>query len=319
MGTEVEQTAIRELENRLSLLASDTSDPGELWRRSLLRSSSAQRRSWPLRLSAALAVMVIGALSLYFCPAEGAVLARTPGVGKAFVALAQTSGLGVFAESAEALSSADVQNGRRINLVGGYADGNQTVLFLQVPAGDNVVDGYLADQFGRQYKLRSIATISNGDTVVAGEPFGWPDPAIGVRLTLTVTALEVSPGVVDRGSWRLHGLLFPATTQVHSINKAVAVGSERFTIDKIERSGKSLALSMVLSGPRTASDPSPVDLARALVLVSRDGHEQSPFYASASSQPNHLELHAIWAATAEGDHNLKITLFGLTEELRFSG
>lgn len=151
------------------------------------------------RTLAVLAVLAVAANAVvtYFAPAYGQALADSP-IGPLTQPLLRAGGLS--AGDVTPVDQSVTSSGHTIQVVGAYADGIQTTIYMQVdgrplaaPAhgvGKVWGDRYLAaetltDQFGRSYEPRG----TSGTTVTVFEPLAGPAAALGGRLTLHVTRL----------------------------------------------------------------------------------------------------------------------------------
>lgn len=159
--------------------------------------------------------------------------------------------------------------GHRIRLVGAYADGLQTTVYLQVdgqpmaapvsPGGKVMGDHYLAsveltDDSGRHYTPRG----GSGTSVLDFEPLSGTAAGTGVRLTLHVSQLhdltyhsaiggkhDVPPHV--DGSWTFHFTLKQRPAHELPLPAPLQVGDTTYTFTSI-RSADTLAVKIKVGG-----------------------------------------------------------------------
>jgi hypothetical protein len=260
----------RSLESRLRDLEFDV--PGDLsFRAKAGAAAKPGRRVHLSRVAVTLAVLLVVAVAAnagatYFAPTYGQALADGP-AGAITEPLLRASGLTAGAVTPVDLSA--TSDGHTIRLVGAYADGLQTVVFLQVdgrplavpspPVGKVAADEYLADetltdQFGRHYASRG----GSGTSWTVYEPLAGPASTVGGRLTLHVSRLtatregDPSGGPDVRaphfdGDWTFHFVLVSRPAQDLPRPAPIRLGDTTYTFTSV-RAATTLAVHIRVSG-----------------------------------------------------------------------
>jgi hypothetical protein len=210
----------------------------------------------------AIAVGMIGALNLgaaYFFPRYGTALADAPAIGA--VSRPLLSGAGLDAADVATASDVATSGGHTLRLVAGYADGLQTVFFIQIDdqslataAPPSKADHYLVvgeatlrDQFGRAYQ-RSVAPSGDQRSVVFS-PLVSPAAENGGRLTLHVGRLfNVGEGSTVAGDWTLHATLFPHAAHALALPASISLAGNTYTFTSL-RSASVLEVKWTVTGP----------------------------------------------------------------------
>lgn len=258
------------LETRLRSLAIEA--PDDLVARARARVWAAGRprhRLTPALVAALVAAALVvlataNEAAAYFVPAYGRAIADTP-LGLLTQPLLRAGGQ--TAEQVTPIGTTVTSAGHSIQLVGAYADGLQTTIYLQVdgqplaapatPTGKVVGDRYLAgmeltDDAGHRYLERG----SSGSSVTDFEPLRGPAARSGVRLTLRVTSLrdlsvaprskqDASPHV--DGNWTFHFTLKQRPAVDLPLPTPLTIGDTTYTFTSI-RAADTMALKIKVSG-----------------------------------------------------------------------
>jgi Domain of unknown function (DUF4179) len=256
------------LDIRLRRLAVET--PDDLVARARSRAAGQPRRRLTPALVAAAAVAALVALvtvneaAAYFVPAYGRAIADTP-LGLLTQPLLRAGGQ--TAEQVTPIGTTVTSDGHSIQLVGAYADGLQTTIYLQVdgqplaapiaPGGKVVGDRYsasmeLTDDAGRHYQERG----SSGSSATDFEPLRGPAARSGVRLTLRVTRLwdhsvaprskHDAPPHVD-GNWTFTFTLRQRPAVDLARPAPLTIGDTTYTFTSI-RAADTMAVKIRVSG-----------------------------------------------------------------------
>jgi hypothetical protein len=258
------------LENRLRDLRIDA--PDDLAVRARARALSAERprrRLTPALVAAVVAVALVvlataNEAAAYFVPAYGRAIAGTP-LGVLTQPLLRAGGQ--TAEQVTPVGTTVKSSGHSIQLVGAYADGLQTTIYLQVdgqplaapatPTSKVAGDRYLAsmeltDDAGHRYAARG----GSGSSVTDFEPLTGPAARTGVHLTLRVTALmdmsytprskHDAPPTVN-GSWTFHFTLKQRPAVGLPLPAPLTIGDTTYTFTSI-RAADTMAVQIRLRG-----------------------------------------------------------------------
>jgi hypothetical protein len=163
--------------------------------------------AWAARPIAAALAGLLGLWGIfYFSPAAGATLASAPGVGSVSSFVLDRAGLGT-GSSVTSLDAAATASGVTVHLIGASASPLRTVILYRVsPADYQPTVETLTDQFGTSYEERGgYGDMRTGDWALIFAPPSVLARPLGMRFTLTFTALDSGAGVVVGGKWVLSG------------------------------------------------------------------------------------------------------------------
>lgn len=235
-------------------------------------------------LAAAAAVVtlaVVGNLfAAYLAPVYEEALAGTPVVGSIAGPILRYSGLDE--SHITSVDESATSSGHTIKLLGGYADTERTVLFVDVDGRPHhlpnkqesccSVIGNLTDQFGHSYQQ------INGPDPLAPtfEPLVWPASQVGARLTMHVRML--SDTQITNGDWELHLTLIQQKGVVLAVPAPVTANGITYTFDSLHLSGTQLTVRYSLSGP-------PVDQLRKVVYSGGSAAELSWTFSQSFVSP----------------------------------
>ena len=223
--------------------------------------------------AAVIAILLINVVAAYFAPKYELALADS-NVGP--ISQRFLSAFGLKAGDVTVVGDSATSAGHTLKLVGAYADGLRTVLFVTVDGGGtsgnpkgyglqpgdwgiNYDDMTLADQFGHSYS--GVGT--GGPTDLQFHSLVWPASDVGGRLTLHITgiwamwkALEQGPNkVIDtdalttHGDWSLHVTLISAPYHTIALPAPVHSPMADFTFTGISASETEMVLHWTVSGP----------------------------------------------------------------------
>jgi hypothetical protein len=219
-------------------------------------------RRRPRVMVAALTLAMIGTLNLgaaYFFPSYGEALANVPVVGA--VSRSILSGTGLLNADVSAFNEVSSSNGHTLRLVGAYADGLQTIFFVEIDGQSLAMagpprksdrylvasDATLTDQFGHSY-VRGGTPSGDQRPVIFGPLFG-PAAHYGARVTLQVRLLtNVGTTQAIDGAWTLHATLFVHPAHVIPLPAPVTIAGNTYTITSLQ-SGAVLQLRWNVTGP----------------------------------------------------------------------
>ena len=145
------------------------------------------RTGWVI-VAVAIVALVANGAAVYFLPSYASALGHVPGAG----ALLKWSGLS--GTDVSVLYSTSEHDGVRLTVTAGYADGDRTLLTVEVygpGARPGTFDSFsLTDQFGKSYvdggSALAVTNSSDGGTpdYLEFAPISGPAAAVGARLTL---------------------------------------------------------------------------------------------------------------------------------------
>lgn len=278
-STEGLESRLRSLPSTAGLRPADEHAVAEIdpWQRASRRPRATHRA---LRVSAAAAVIVvaillINVLAAYYAPKYQRALADS-GVGP--ISQRLLSGVGLKTGDVTVVGDSATSAGHTLKLVGAYADGLRTVLFVSVD-GKGVTGNpkeygrnpgewgvsfdltTLTDQFSHSYGGQGIV----GPTDLQFQPLAWPASQVGARLTLHVTGVwaiwkvaEQGPNkVIDtealttHGDWSLHVTLFSAPYHTIALPAPVHTSMADYTFTGISASETEMVLHWTVGGPAT--------------------------------------------------------------------
>lgn len=241
------------------------------------------RRIRALTLGAAIAAALIVILqanlaAIYFAPSYSRALADSPGVGP--VSSRLLAGVGLRETDVTVMGDSATSAGHTLRLVGAYADGLRTVLFVSIDGrgvtgdpkqygrnpdewGINLDQAQLTDQFGHSYGEQGIA----GPTDLQFETLAWPASSVGARLTLHVTGIwamwkvaELGPNkgidpdaLTVHGDWTLHVTLMSEPAHKLALPAPLHTAQADYTFTSATASKTEMVLRWTVSGP--VNDP----------------------------------------------------------------
>jgi hypothetical protein len=276
-STEEVESRLRSFPSAASLRPADEHAVTEihLWPRGSSRPRATHRA---LRVSAAaaaivLAILLVNVLAAYYAPKYQRALADS-GVGP--ISQRLLSAVGLKAGDVTVVGDSATSAGHTLKLVGAYADGLRTVLFVSVDGkgvtgnpkeyGRNPGEwgisfdlATLTDQFGHSYGAQGLA----GPTDLQFQPLAWPASDVGGRLTLRITGIwaiwkiaERGPNkVIDsealttHGDWSLHVTLISAPYHTIALPAPVHTSMADYTFTGISASETEMVLHWTVSGP----------------------------------------------------------------------
>jgi hypothetical protein len=212
--------------------------------------------------AAAVALSVIAVLNLgaaYFFPRYGAALADSPAIGA--VSRPLLAGAGLDGADVAVVNDVATSAGHTLRLVAAYADGVQTVFFVQIDgeslatAGTPtkaahylvVMDATLHDQFGRSYQHG--ASPSGEQRSIVFSPLSSPAAESGGRVTLHIgRLLNVGDGSRVEGDWTLHATLFQHAAHALALPAPISLAGNTYTFTSI-RSASVLEVKWTVTGP----------------------------------------------------------------------
>jgi hypothetical protein len=241
---------------------------------------SSPRRAKHLALSVSgaaavivVAIILINVLAAYFAPKYQRALADS-GVGPISERL--LSGVGLKSGDLTVVGDSATSAGHTLNLVGAYADGLRSVLFVTIDGkgvagnpkqygmhpgewGINYDGVTLTDQFGHSYGGVGLG----GPTDLQFQPLAWPASEVGGRLTLHITGIwamwriaEQGPNkVIDtdalttHGDWSLHVTLISARYHTIALPEPVHTPMADYAFTGITASETEMILRWTISGP----------------------------------------------------------------------
>lgn len=223
--------------------------------------------------AAVIAILLINVVAAYFAPKYERALADS-GIGP--ISQRFLSAVGLNAGDVTVVGDSATSAAHTLKLVGAYADGLRTVLFVTIDGrgisgnpkkyglqpgewGINYDDMTLTDQFGHSYGGVGIG----GPTDLQFEPLVWPASDVGGRLTLHITgiwamwkALEQGANkVIDtealttHGDWSLHVTLISAPYHTIALPAPVHTQMADYTFTGISASETELVLHWTVGGP----------------------------------------------------------------------
>jgi hypothetical protein len=231
-----------------------------------------------IRVSAAAAVVVVAillvnVLAAYFAPKYQRALADS-GVGP--ISQRFLSAVGLRAGDVTVVGDSATSAGHTLKLVGAYADGLRTVIFVSVDGkgvtgnpkeyGRNPGEwgisfdlATLTDQFGHSYGGQGVV----GPTDLQFQPLAWPASDVGGRLTLHITGIwapwkiaeQGANKVIDtealttHGDWSLHVTLISAPYHTIALPAPLHTPMGDYTFTGISASETEMVLHWTVSGP----------------------------------------------------------------------
>jgi hypothetical protein len=222
---------------------------------------------------AVIAILLINVVAAYFAPKYERALADS---GAGPISQRLLSAVGLKAGDVTAVGDSATSAGHTLKLVGAYADGLRTVLFLTIDGagvsgnpkqyglhpGDwslNYDDMTLTDQFGHSYGGAGLG----GPTDLQFQPLAWPASDVGGRLTLHITGiwamwkgLEQGPSkVIDpeanttHGDWSLHVTLISAPYHTIALPAPVHTPMADYMFSGISASETEMVVHWTVGGP----------------------------------------------------------------------
>jgi hypothetical protein len=223
--------------------------------------------------AAVIAILLINVVAAYFAPKYERALADS-GVGP--ISQRLLSAVGLKAGDVTVVGDSATSAGHTLKLVGAYADGLRTVLFVSVDGkgltgnpkqyGRNPGEwgisfdlATLTDQFGHSYGGQGVV----GPTDLQFRPLAWPASDVGARLTLHIAGIyaiwkiaEQGPNkVIDtealttHGDWSLHVTLISAPYHTIALPARVHTPMADYTFTGITASETEMVLHWTVGGP----------------------------------------------------------------------
>jgi hypothetical protein len=223
--------------------------------------------------AAVIAILLVNVIAAYFAPKYERALADS-GVGG--ISQRLLAAVGLKAGDVTAVGDSATSAGHTLKLVGAYADGLRTVLFIEIDGGGvggnpkqyglhpgdwsiNYDDFTLTDQFAHSYGGAGLG----GPTDLQFQPLAWPASEVGGRLTLHITGiwamwkgLEQGPNkVIDtealttHGDWSLHVTLISAPYHTIALPAPVHSPIADYTFTGISASETEMVLHWTVGGP----------------------------------------------------------------------
>jgi hypothetical protein len=217
-----------------------------------------------------IAILLINVIAAYFAPKYERALADT-GVGA--ISQRLLSAFGLKAGDVTAVSDSATSAGHTLKLVGAYADGLRSVLFIEIDGrglggnpkqyglhpgdwGINYDDITLTDQFGHSYGGAGLG----GPSDLQFQPLAWPASEVGGRLTLHITGiwamwkfLKQGPNnteaLTTHGDWSLHVTLISAPYHTITLPAPVHSPMADYTFTGISASETEMVLHWTVGGP----------------------------------------------------------------------
>ena len=278
-STEDVETRLRSFPSSASLRPADEHAVAEI-QLSPRGSSRPRARDRAIRVSAAaaavvVAILLVNVLAAYYAPKYQRALADS-GVGP--ISQRLLSAVGLKSGDVTVVGDSATSAGHTLKLVGAYADGLRTVIFVSVDGkgvtgnpkeyGRNPGEwgvsfdlATLTDQFGHSYGAQGVV----GPTDLQFQPLAWPASDVGGRLTLHITGVwamwkiaEQGPNkVIDtealttHGDWSLHVTLISAPYHTIALPAPVHTATADYTFTGISASETEMVLHWTVGGPAT--------------------------------------------------------------------
>ena len=289
-STEEVESRLRSFSSSATLRPADEQAVAEI-HLSPRESSRPRTTQRALRVSAAaaaivLAILLVNVLAAYYAPKYQRALADS-GVGP--ISQRLLSGVGLKTGDVTVVGDSATSAGHTLKLVGAYADGLRTVLFVSVDGkgvtgnpkeyGKNPGEwgisfdlATLTDQFGHSYGGQGVV----GPTDLQFQPLAWPASDVGSRLTLHITGIwaiwkiaEEGPNkaidteaLTTHGDWSLHVTLISAPYHTIAPPAPVQTPTADYTFTGISASETEMVLHWTVDGPVNdglRSAPTPQD------------------------------------------------------------
>ena len=289
MSTEEVESRLRSFPSSATLRPADEHAVADIH---LLSPGSSRPRATrrALRVSAAaavivVAILIVNILAAYYAPKYQRASADS-GVGP--ISQRFLSAFGLKAGDVTVVGDSVTSGGHTLKLVGAYADGLRSVLFVTIDGGGvtgnpkqyglhpgdwgiNYNDMTLTDQFGHAYGGIGIS----GPTDLQFQPLAWPASQVGGRLTLHITGiwamwkgLAQGPGssidtgaLTTHGDWSLHVTLISSPVHAVALPAPVHTATADYTFAGISASETEMVLHWTVGGP--VNDQLAKDLASA--------------------------------------------------------
>ena len=223
--------------------------------------------------AAVIAILLINVVAAYFAPKYERALADS-GVGP--ISQRLLSAFGLKAGDVTLHGDSATSAGHTLKLVGAYADGLRTVLFVTIDGegisgnpkryglqpgewGINYDDMTLTDQFAHSYGGAGLG----GPTDLQFEPLAWPASVLGGRLTLHITGIwamwkglqQGANNVIDtealttHGDWSLHVTLISAPYHTIALPAPVHTPMADYAFSGISASETEMVVHWTVGGP----------------------------------------------------------------------
>jgi hypothetical protein len=223
--------------------------------------------------AAVIAILLINVVAAYFAPKYELALADSS-VGP--ISQRLLSAFGLKAGDVTLVGDSATSAGHTLKLVGAYADGLRTVLFVTIDGGGisgnpkgyglqpgewgiNYDDMSLTDQFGRSYGGVGLG----GPTDLQYQPLAWPASDVGGRLTLHITGIWAMWKALDQGAnkvidteaftthgdWSLHATLISAPYHTIALPAPLHTSMADYRFTGISASETEIVLHWTVGGP----------------------------------------------------------------------
>jgi hypothetical protein len=214
-----------------------------------------------IALAIAAVLVVSNGLAAYFAPNYAHVLANVP-----VLSLVTAPALGAAGLSAGDVSPLHVSgswSGVTVTVSGSYADGLQTILFVDVeglPVGNpgrpapaiSLGQIVITDQFGEAYRLVGGEGIGVGPYPMIFEPLRGSAARVGGRLTLRVLFTKTGGGA--GGEIDLHAAVLAGSDHRLAVPTPQIVAGTTYRIADLRASSNSLEVHTVISGALIDAD-----------------------------------------------------------------
>ncbi len=219
------------------------------------------------------AILLVNVLAAYYAPKYQRALADS-GVGP--ISQRLLSAVGLKAGDVTVVGDSSASAGHTLKLVGAYADGLRTVLFVSADGkgvtgnpkeyGRNPGEwgisfdlATLTDQFDHSYGGQGVV----GPTDLQFQPLAWPASDVGARLTLHITGIWAiwkvaeqgankvidSEALTTHGDWSLHVTLISAPYRTIALPAPAHTSVADYTFTGISASETEIVLRWTVSGP----------------------------------------------------------------------
>lgn len=295
-----------------------------------------------LRVSAVAAVIVVAillvnVLAAYYAPKYQRALADS-GVGP--ISQRLLSAVGLKAGDVTVVGDSATSAGHTLKLVGAYADGLRTVLFVSVDGkgvtgnpkeyGKNPGEwgisfdlATLTDQFSHSYGGQGVV----GPTDLQFQPLAWPASDVGARLTLHVTGVwaiwkvaEQGPNkaidteaLTTHGDWSLHVTLIAAPYHTIALPAPLHTPIADYTFTGIIASETEMVLHWNVSGPVNdglRSAPTPQNPPSAAYMQTMQDYFTPRVYDQAGAQLQMEMWGFTWPKTGPAEGEMTVFING---------
>jgi hypothetical protein len=287
--------------------------------------------------AAVIAILLINVVAAYFAPKYEQALADS-GVGPISERL--LSAVGLKAGDVTVVGDSATSAGHTLKLVGAYADGLRTVLFVSVDGkgvtgnpkeyGKNPGEwgisfdlAVLTDQFSHSYGGQGVV----GPTDLQFQPLAWPASDVGARLTLHVTGIwaiwkvaEQGPNkVIDtealttHGDWSLHVTLISTPNHTITLPAPVHTPVADYSFTGISASETEMVLHWTVSGPVNdglRSAPTPQNPPSAVYTQTMQDYFTPRVYDQAGTELQMQDWGITWPKTGPAEGEMTVFING---------